>query len=499
MSQPPTQPSTNARRANQRLQELGQRFTYRVAVLLRTAQIHSPENRAMDFSLRTAAQAANALFDMVGEVNLIGEEHIVHLNEQRLHLDKSASAPVADTMRALRDWQLGGIQLTATTDVETWRRFIIVLQQQPVIEAGGTPDPDAHHRVNLALGERSGVRVLPIMRLGGAGIGGAGGGAGQSLLVQASRALSLYVRAIELMIRLHGQDADKLGGAFPAGLTKVLQALVDQVFTEPRFVLALVAWKQGGPYLPRHVVNTLLLGLALGRRLGLNRSALMDLAQATVCADLGMVLVPEAIREKPGPLTAQERALIDRHPLDSARLTLTAGRLSLTARRRLRLAFEHHRKADQSGAPKTLGPLDQHLLTRIFAVCETFDALTTTTPWRAGLLPDEALAKLQEDAGRGLDPALVGQLQRLLGRWPLGATVLLSTGELAVVYLSPTDERAPDRPVVRVVAGPNGETSGVGALIDLTDRDARGGYQRSVRRAVDPAAFGVEVQRALFG
>ena len=53
--------------------------------------------------------------------------------------------------------------------------------------------------------------------------------------------------------------------------------------------------------------------------------------------------------------------------------------------------------------------------------------------------------------------------------------------------------------MVRVVAGPNGETSGVGALIDLTDRDARGGYQRSVRRAVDPAAFGVEVQRALFG
>ena len=126
---PPAQPSASARRANQRLQELGQRFTYRVAVLLRTAQIHSPENRAMDFSLRTAAQAANALFDMVGEVNLIGEEHIVHLNEQRLHLDKSASAPVADTMRALRDWQLGGIQLTATTDVETWRRFIIVLQQ----------------------------------------------------------------------------------------------------------------------------------------------------------------------------------------------------------------------------------------------------------------------------------------------------------------------------------------------------------------------------------
>jgi hypothetical protein len=39
----------------------------------------------------------------------------------------------------------------------------------------------------------------------------------------------------------------------------------------------------------------------------------------------------------------------------------------------------------------------------------------------------------------------------------------------------------------------------VGALIDLTDRDARGGYHRSVRRAVDPAAFGVEVQRALFG
>jgi hypothetical protein len=68
-----------------------------------------------------------------------------------------------------------------------------------------------------------------------------------------------------------------------------------------------------------------------------------------------------------------------------------------------------------------------------------------------------------------------------------------------VVYLSPSDERAADRPVVRVVAGPNGETSGVGALIDLSDRDARGGFQRSVRRAVDPAAFGVEVQRALFG
>ena len=148
--------------------------------------------------------------------------------------------------------------------------------------------------------------------------------------------------------------------------------------------------------------------------------------------------------------------------------------------------------------PSSLEWSPPHLFSRIFAVCETYDALTTTTPWREGLLPDEALSVMMEQAGTSLDPGLVTHLVNMLGRYPLGSVLMLSTGEVCVVFSTPVEAENVLRPVVKILLDASGAPAAAGMIVDLRERDEVGRYLRSVRKTVDPDSLGLDLNRALY-
>jgi len=476
------------------LNENSKRFVYRLSTLIRTAHIHAMDNQAMDYSLQVASASATRLVTDLGHVLLLGEEDTVHINDFRIKVSRSMVATIKHFNGFVHERGVGGFEVNGPTEKLDWQKVVnVLLGALPV-----PPETDASPSLNTQLKEMAvdNVRFSPPLKLRKGALGNVHGGEGRSVQMDTARSLQLYVRAIRAV-----DAAQRSGGKGRAGmgLSRVVQYLVEHAVDHPRQHLALVAMKEEDvPYGVQHPVNRTILAVALGHRIGLNRSALLDLGLCGLIADMGMMSVPMEIREKDGALTADERAQMERHPLNSARYVLGSGRLDISLRRRLMSAFEHHLGFDHGGYPDVLRWGNLHLFARILAVCEVYDALTTTTAWRMAVLPDEALATLVEMAGKQLDPALVSGLVNMLGRYPLGATLALDTGEIGVVYLNHPDPSEQLRPVVRLVVDVRGDPVRGSIIYDLRERNPAGGFTRSAVRVVKPEDLGIDLTRTLF-
>lgn len=130
----------------------------------------------------------------------------------------------------------------------------------------------------------------------------------------------------------------------------------------------------------------------------------------------------------------------------------------------------------------------QHLASRLVAVADSFDAMTSRRSYSAARLPDDAMAVIVESAGSAYDPRVVRLFVRMMGIYPARTVVLLESGEVAVV-LRPNEGR-PLEPVVRVVSGPDGEA------VEPFDLDLSGveGTGRAIKRALDQDALSVDIE-----
>jgi hypothetical protein len=140
--------------------------------------------------------------------------------------------------------------------------------------------------------------------------------------------------------------------------------------------------------------------------------------------------------------------------------------------RRLTVAYEHHLPFLDPQSGRTGGT---HLFSRIVAVADAFDALTTQRTWREGYTADEALKVLLGEAGTRFDPLVVRTLVNVIGQYPLGAPVLLESGEIAIVYHNSTSAELYDRPWVRVLLDASGQRVKGTAIRNLAEAHGPGG------------------------
>src|ERR1700726_1183833 len=124
---------------------------------------------------------------------------------------------------------------------------------------------------------------------------------------------------------------------------------------------------------------------------------------AALLHDIGKVGVPDSILKKAGPLTEEERAIINRHPEYSwSILRLFPGLEEASL-----YALHHHESVDGTGYPAGLKGNDIPMVSRIICVIDAFDAMVSNRCYRQGLPPSEAIARLVRSRGTQFDPAVV--------------------------------------------------------------------------------------------
>jgi putative nucleotidyltransferase with HDIG domain len=123
--------------------------------------------------------------------------------------------------------------------------------------------------------------------------------------------------------------------------------------------------------------------------------------------DVGKIRVPREILDKPGTLTAEERAIIDQHTIEGERLLEPVGGLLEDVARIVRSCHERY---DGQGYPDGLAGDEIPLVARIVSCCDAYHAMTTDRPYRRALATSQALAELTANRGTQFDPAVVDAL-----------------------------------------------------------------------------------------
>ncbi len=209
--------------------------------------------------------------------------------------------------------------------------------------------------------------------------------------------------------------------------------------------------KKYDEYTYLHSLNVARLSVALGKRLGLDGSHLVELGWAALLHDIGKLHVPIEVLNKAQKFTANELAVMQSHPAEALAAFAKNQPVNLQGLRRLSAAFEHHQRFDLKGYPTVAKKLHLHPFSRIVAIADTFDAMTTDRIYQRRVLPDVALKLMSQGFGTVFDPTLLQAFVTAMGAYPVGSLVMLSDQSMAVVIRYP-DNSPVDRPeVVRVI------------------------------------------------
>ena len=150
--------------------------------------------------------------------------------------------------------------------------------------------------------------------------------------------------------------------------------------------------------------------VALARRIGVKDDDLADMRRGALLHDIGKMGVPDRILGKPGPLDADEWAIMQRHTILG--YDMLSGIPFLERAREI--PYAHHERWDGSGYPRGLAGDEIPLGARIFAVVDVFDALTHDRPYRPAWTVEDALHKIRQERGGHFDPACANAFLRMM-------------------------------------------------------------------------------------
>ena len=164
-------------------------------------------------------------------------------------------------------------------------------------------------------------------------------------------------------------------------------------------------------YTGSHSRDVVDLVVAVADDLGLGARTRRDAEFTALLHDVGKIRIPGEIINKPGPLTDEERAIINRHTLQGEEMLERVGGLLGDVGRLVRSCHERY---DGHGYPDGLAGEEIPLVARIVACCDAYSAMTTDRAYRPAKAVDDALAELSLCAGTQFDPIVVESLQRVV-------------------------------------------------------------------------------------
>lgn len=301
-----------------------------------------------------------------------------------------------------------------------------------------------------------------------------------------ARARSTYERSLGVVVDLMSEiRLGKIPSAPRA--SNVIDTMRDIILVDRSALLGLTLLKSYDEYTYNHSVNVAIFALAYAKHLGLEGERMQRVGIGALLHDVGKVRTAEAIIKKPGALTPDEMRVMQRHPELGAEILSAMQGID---RETSEIVLHHHLRFDGTGYPKLPAGREGHPHGVIVALADCYDALTTTRPYQKSRHPSEAVRLMRRLQGKAYSPESVASFVDMLGTYPVGELVRLSTNELAVVTTqSPVDATSP---CVRIVTNADGV-----ALPEPADCDLARERTRTIVASVDPLRKGIDVAKVL--
>jgi len=216
-----------------------------------------------------------------------------------------------------------------------------------------------------------------------------------------------------------------------APVIEITNKSVDAIFNNPDSLACIVNIREKDEYLLEHSVSVAVYMAIFARYLNIKRSIVEELSVGAFLHDVGKIMVPDEILNKPGKLTDEEFVIMKthaNHSIDIITKTPNVSKLSLE------VAALHHEKINGQGYPNQVKGDDITMYGRMIAICDIFDALTADRCYKDGFSHVKAFAILRELAQQNhLDVNLVDQFIKCAGVFPVGSLVELKSKKVAIV------------------------------------------------------------------
>lgn len=272
---------------------------------------------------------------------------------------------------------------------------------------------------------------------------------------------------------------------------EVIAACVDSIMENKEAMLLLTRIRHKDRYTSEHSVNVAITSIAFGLHMGMNVKHLNELGLCGLLHDMGTLSLPSEILNKPGPLTDEEMEITKRHVEAGRNLLVASGDIGEEI---IEVAYRHHERLNGTGYPEGTDGKNLSLNTRIIAIVDVFDALTSDRVYRDSKTAEDALSTIHSGSNELFDARLVTRFTETIGTYPLGTIVEMQTGEVGLVVANNPTHRL--RPRIKLLLDANKVPLGKEQLIDLGDekKDSRGRLQL-IKTSHRPRSFNIDFTR----
>lgn len=246
-------------------------------------------------------------------------------------------------------------------------------------------------------------------------------------------------------------------------ISAMVEDLIEQLLDQKDFVFSLSQLRAVDDYTYHHSVNVGVLALIIGIEHDLDKTALLKLGTGAILHDIGKVMIPDEIINKPTKLTEEEYAEVKKHTLYGYEILMEANMPEESAQ----IALHHHERYDGSGYAYGLSKTKIPLFARIVAVADVYDAMSNDRVYQKKSRPDRVYREITHLGDKHFDRDIMERFAKHICIYPTGTGVILNTGHRGIVLHQ--NKLYPESPIVRVFTPEHKHYSRLSFDVDLSD------------------------------